>query len=465
MQIMIGIPCYRDVSGETLTDYMRLAYHLGRRTEHDYLIAIKTKSEQFRARNEIVKGALSTGCDYLFFIDDGHVIDWQDSSHPNDAYDIVTKLIDHLEADEKMGICGALYYHRGAECRPVLLKEGKDGGYYWLRDDEVENKLQEVDIQGGGCMMLKMSMFDKIDEPYFTPEHKEGTDLQICKQAKAKGYKVCCDTSIKIGHVQSTRTVITPDNRYLIAAGNARQSSGVRDAVDPDYIAKSNMSLYMSDAMEYLDTNMDGLNVLAAGYDTGMFDDYDKKADYYIGKGKEQLARQAVHHVGNPVMLEQLKYWNMCIDTNIDGHAIDVGCGSAPVGFDFAMRGHHMDFIDIDGAGAYEFLKWRVKKRGLEDKCSFEWNDEKKYDYAFFLDSIEHFEEGVWQDLLKKTVDRLKDDGIIFTNYFSNMDFANKEHINMDHKRVVEHLKSIGMYPQNMSIWVKHDLSVMEKTK
>ena len=63
MRIMIGIPCYRDVAGETLEDYMRFAFHLGRRTEHEYVMGIKTKSEQFRARNGIVEGALQTKCD------------------------------------------------------------------------------------------------------------------------------------------------------------------------------------------------------------------------------------------------------------------------------------------------------------------------------------------------------------------------------------------------------------------
>ena len=77
MRIMIGIPCYRDVAGETLEDYMRFAFHLGRRTEHEYVMGIKTKSEQFRARNGIVEGALQTKCDYLFFLDDDHVLDWE----------------------------------------------------------------------------------------------------------------------------------------------------------------------------------------------------------------------------------------------------------------------------------------------------------------------------------------------------------------------------------------------------
>jgi urease accessory protein UreE len=48
--VTIGIPAYRDVPAETLEDYMRLAYHLGRRhTQHQFFLSIKSKSEQYRA--------------------------------------------------------------------------------------------------------------------------------------------------------------------------------------------------------------------------------------------------------------------------------------------------------------------------------------------------------------------------------------------------------------------------------
>ena len=53
--ITIGIPCYSTVSAETLDDYMRFSFYLGRRyQDYDFKLAIKSKSEQFRARNAIV---------------------------------------------------------------------------------------------------------------------------------------------------------------------------------------------------------------------------------------------------------------------------------------------------------------------------------------------------------------------------------------------------------------------------
>ena len=54
-RVFIGIPCYQSVAPEVLEDYMRFAFYLGRRyQEYDFFLGIKTKSEQFRARNAIV---------------------------------------------------------------------------------------------------------------------------------------------------------------------------------------------------------------------------------------------------------------------------------------------------------------------------------------------------------------------------------------------------------------------------
>src|SRR3990167_7613083 len=165
MKVVIGIPCYRDVSSETLEDYMRFAYYCGRRIpQHEFFLAIKSKSEQFRARNSIVEVSLQIGADYLLFLDDDHVIDWETTAQPNSRYGMVQKFIEHCENDPTIGIVGALYYHRGAQCRPVIMREGKDGGYYWMLDHEIKGELQEVAVQGGGCMLLRMSIFDKIKE-------------------------------------------------------------------------------------------------------------------------------------------------------------------------------------------------------------------------------------------------------------------------------------------------------------
>ncbi len=462
-KICIGIPAYQNVSTETLEDYMRFAYHCGRRLpEHDFILAIKSKSEQFRARNVIATSAIQAGCDYLLFLDDDHVIDWEGANGPTSRYSLVEKLVKHLEDDEKIGIVGALYYHRGAQCAPVLMKEGNDGGFYWMRDDEIKGELQEVAVQGGGCMMIRLSMLDRIKSPWFEPELDFGTDIQISKKAKAAGFKVCCDTSIQIGHVLSKREVITPQNRHRVAMENAALSIDSEEGLDKGWLLKSALNLYRMDAEEYLGMNVDQMATIAVRYNA---EDIDKHKEdlcgYYGSRGKEQLARQVCfHHM--PHMIQQMDIFQGMINTNAPGHGADIGCGSAPVTFELAMRGHRIDFIDVDGAGAYEFTKWRAKRRGIEARCGWKLTG-NNYDYIFALDSIEHIED--WQGFLGDAVDRLKEGGALITNYWLNQDYANPEHISMDKDAVKTFLVNKGIYPISDILWVKKDLGFMDRKK
>lgn len=453
MKIMIGIPCFHSVSPETLDDYMRFAFYLGRRMpEHEFFVAIKSKMEQYRARNSIVEGALQVGCDFLLFLDDDHVIDWDGSMGPNPRYGMLGELLKHMEADAKLGLVGALYYHRGNECRPVLMKEGKDGGYFLMRDDEIKGCLQEVAVQGGGCMLIRMSVFDRIKSPWFEPESKAGlgTDLQIAKKMHEAGFKVACDTSIQIGHVLSQRLVITPHNRHQIATESAQRVAQGQEGMDRSWQRNTALSLYRMDAEEYLGMSIHDMGRIAERYDMLDLAKYrGNLREYYATRGKEQLARQVLfHHLQR--MQKEMEMFHMMVNTQVSARGADIGCGSAPVTFELAMRGHHMDFIDVDGAAAYEFTKWRAKKRGVD--CGFMLNGE--YDYIFMLDSLEHIED--WRGTLDLIDKHLKQNGALITNYFDNQDYTNPEHVSMDKDAVKKHLVSLGIYPRNEYLWVKN---------
>ena len=117
-KIVIGIPCYQDVSAETLIDYMRFTYYVGRHSEHECYLDVVTKRDQWRARNSIVEAAIQVNADYLFFMDDDHVINWEESFTTHNRYGLLDTLLSHIQEGEKRGIVGALYYHRGETVPP-----------------------------------------------------------------------------------------------------------------------------------------------------------------------------------------------------------------------------------------------------------------------------------------------------------------------------------------------------------
>ena len=434
--ICIGIVAYDGFDGQVSQDYMRLMYHLGRRCpEYDFQLAIKSKSEQFRARNAIVKAGIQYGADYIWMLDDDHIIDIDGSQYSSSAYDLPVKLVKHLEDNEKIGVVGALYHQRGADCYPVIMQESEnDERPFFMTHAELSQRMQKVDITGGGCMMIRTSVFDKIEEPWFKPEHEWGTDIQLCKQVRKAGWEVWCDTSLEIGHLKTDKQLIT-------LASIKQQNLAVEYAP---------LTRYRKDALDYLKMHdMEQISELSAEYSPADMRDWDGDIkDYYATRGKSQLARQVTFH-HYPSMVDEMKVFHSLINTEKPGYGVDFGCGSAPVGFEFALRGHKMDFIDIDGSGAYEFTKWRAKKHAID--CG--WELKGPYDYALMLDSIEHLED--WSGVLDAVIGSMKPGGVLITDYFYNKDFGNAEHISMDHDAVKAHLGLLGMDRQNDFIWVK----------
>src|SRR5678816_4875509 len=110
--ILVGIPCYGGVSAKILEEYMRFAFHLGRRLpQFDFKLGVRSKSEQFRARHQIADWSLKVGADYTLMLDDDMVFNILENQHATDAYGFVEKLVAHDK-----DICGVLYYQKEGQC-------------------------------------------------------------------------------------------------------------------------------------------------------------------------------------------------------------------------------------------------------------------------------------------------------------------------------------------------------------
>jgi hypothetical protein len=450
-RVFLGIPAFNGITPESAGDYIRFAYYLGRRyPEYDFYLGIVSKLEQFRARNEIVKAALSTGCDYLLMLDDDHVIDTADRAVPSAAYEFLRILIGHLEANPKIGLVGALYWQRGGPCHPVLMRLGEDGKYYWLTEEELEDGLQPVAVTGGGCMLFPCRVFDHLSEPWFVPETEKGTDFQIAEAVRRAGYEVWADTSIELGHVVQKREILTARNRPK----HLEASVEFKGRIDQDWNISSMLLLYNGDVEEYLGLAPAQVKALAEQYGRkGVeFRDFADPREYYRSLGREQLARQYVFH--NQPGYGSGQFLNALISL-AQGRRLkilDYGCGSAPVGFEMLMQGHEVDFVDLDGAPAYEFTKWRVRRR----KKTAGWSVGENYDVLLLLDVIEHLPEAA--QVLAELTQRLNEGGYLVTNYFLLTDYSNPEHISMDKQRIRQVLLENQVYPKDPTLWHKQSL-------
>lgn len=155
-------------------------------------------------RNKLVEQAKELGVDYLFFVDSDIAV------HPW----TLRQLLDHDK-----DIVGATYIQR-EEPHRIL---GKTVGGQLLHDALVGGQvdargLMEVGALPGGCMLVKLSVFEKLERPYFqTPAHVtdgepwiEGEDYFFCRMARAAGFSIWLDwaISLSLAHVGQASNVI-----------------------------------------------------------------------------------------------------------------------------------------------------------------------------------------------------------------------------------------------------------------
>lgn len=462
-RIVIGLPMYGDVSAENKIDSMRFMFCLGRHyPDYEFLVSWRTKAEQFRARNYIVNTAREADATFLLFMDDDQIIDWGGASG-NKPYFFLRTLLNHMDDDAELGIVGALYYQRGGGLhKPVLMhsvteEDGALKGKFY-NDSEIEGKLQEVDVQGGGLMLLRMKMFDKMEEPYFQPEVQEdknsqGTDLQICRKAKEYGWKVACDTSIVIGHEYSQKFVVHSENRHLLIEDAHRAvTRKISEEVD------SWQSMVMADVVDYTDLTEEQIFKLGRGsnYEANhrnRFKEYSDPKEYYKSIGVEQICRQVVYHRTPDLITNNSSIINMFRGKK-KLYGLDFGCGVSILAFEIIKMGHSMDLVDIEGTAAYDFAKWRIKKHGFDSRVRYDIGG--PYDFVLLMDIIEHLTD--WECDLDDIFGRMNVGAALFTNRFTmTIREDDPEHINMDKGGLQKLMIDRGFIPSHMGLWIKMD--------
>ena len=139
-----------------------------------------------------VEEAQKAGSHWLLFIDDDMTF------HPN-------SLLQLLEHD--VDIVGGLCVKKRPPHGPTIYEPNKEkGGFNHVLHFEL-NELLECEGTGTGFLLIKMSVFDKLDTPYFAfvpqpnRDRPMGEDLYFCTKAREAGFKVHVDTGCIIGHL------------------------------------------------------------------------------------------------------------------------------------------------------------------------------------------------------------------------------------------------------------------------
>ncbi len=450
-RILIASPCFGKVDPEILEDWMAFIYHCGRRMpEYEFFLGIKTKSEQFRARNVIVEAAQQQNCDRILMIDDDMIIDA--FGEGKEAYRFLEKLIAHDKP-----ICGILYHQRGSECQPVLMTKLNQKSYRFLNDDEVLHQLQKVDVAGGGCLLIQTRIFDRIPYPYFAPEHEYGTDVQLCRRAEEKGFDVWADTSIEFGHMRNEKTIITSRNRHIF------QTEPTPAGAKVTFVASEIYDRLTADAMEYTGkANMDEIEHEVSAFMELRKESKLSDADWYREFPKERVCRQVWYNTAQSFKKKMTQFILGAVPSQRPLRILDFGCGIGLTAFTLAEKGHQVTAMDIRGTGTLEFLKWRAAKYGVPMTILESSGDvpdlSDTYDIIIAMDCLEHIQN--WKSTLKVLSRHLRADGMLYSNNAILDDMNQPEHYPLRPKDFISECVHDDLMPFTQISYMKREVPV-----
>lgn len=187
-KVLIGLPMEDSVKAEFFTSFFAAVNLLPQ--EGTFVLNISKWRNIVKTRNDMVKEAIK-GYSHLFFMD-------SDMMFPENT---LSRLLRH-----DLDIVGGLYT---VKLPPYNTTIFRNNGKLWQSyNPSVGEGLIEVEGIGTGCLLIKTDVLKKMDWPYFwyaeSPDEKENMmteDVYFCIEAKKKGYRIHCDTSVHCGHV------------------------------------------------------------------------------------------------------------------------------------------------------------------------------------------------------------------------------------------------------------------------
>jgi GT2 family glycosyltransferase len=196
MRFSVCIPARGQMEVATAFDLAALVGFMVKTTKHDIDIYTAAGTLIFDQRNKLVKTSLEAKCDYIVFID-------ADMRFPKDT---IMRLLRHQK-----DIIGVNATTRTEPVIPTAknLTINEDGSCTWLPiySNSLDG-ISKADGIGCGVMMIKASVFAKLQEPYFyfeqLPDNKIlGEDIYFCIKAKDAGIDtwVDHDLSMDIKHI------------------------------------------------------------------------------------------------------------------------------------------------------------------------------------------------------------------------------------------------------------------------
>lgn len=183
-KILIAIPCNRTILVPTAASIIGVA----KNTAYESDVKFEESIYVHNNRNRLVE--LAKDYTHIFFVD----------------HDVVfgEDTIERLLALDKEVVSG-VYNYRHLPKMPILWNKAPSGEMYNVIADLMPTKPFKCWGVPGGCLLIKMSVFNRLEKPYFEFGYKDGQvmseDLVFCEKLEKAGIDRWVEPSIKIGHI------------------------------------------------------------------------------------------------------------------------------------------------------------------------------------------------------------------------------------------------------------------------
>lgn len=202
---LLAVPCMDSIPTPTVASLVALK-RVGA-SKFSFL----ANSLVYDARNKLTEEAIETGADRILFIDSDMVF----------RYDLMERLAADL--DEGRDFVSGLYVKRRLPTLPLIYQsadveevDGKPKGKTQCYTDYPKDSVFEIAACGFGAVMMTVDMLRAVNDVYNQPFNPLpgvfGEDISFCWRARQLGYKLWCDSRIKLGHAGTT---VFTENHYL----------------------------------------------------------------------------------------------------------------------------------------------------------------------------------------------------------------------------------------------------------
>ena len=218
-KILIAIPTARNIEPDTFKSIYDLEVPDGYQANFQYFYGYNIDQVRNLIADWVVKGY-----DYLFSVD-------SDIAFPPDT---LKKLLAH----NKDMVSGLYIQRKPGQHILEVYEHNQHGGVSNIPYEKIVGRgLVEIASCGFGCLLIKAEVMRAIPYPHFKYHsaidhaHTISEDVDFCRKALARGFKIWADTSIQCRHIGQTEFVIdqriqpvhiNPTEQRLRELGNQR---------------------------------------------------------------------------------------------------------------------------------------------------------------------------------------------------------------------------------------------------